>query len=84
MSKALLALSTAILVSGVTAAFATTSSSFRHAGPGYQQGVAQSIAASRHERIVDDPLGARQESPDEFCRGNNDIRTDVYCAPYKD
>ncbi|MBS0233225.1 MAG: hypothetical protein JSR99_07040 [Proteobacteria bacterium] len=92
MRKALLALSTIILLSEATAAIAAPlcNGDFRYtrgswiADPSCARNTAQSISTSQNARIIPDRIGAHQESRDEFCRWHNDIQSDVYCAPYKD
>jgi hypothetical protein len=92
MKMALFAVSTLMLVSGATGAFAASrcSGDFTNinggwvADPNCERGVAQAIASGEHARISRHPVGANQISREEFCLGNEDIRTDDYCAPFKD
>jgi hypothetical protein len=52
--------------------------------PACQRAVAQGVARSEGRQIARHPATSRQETRESFCLGNNDIRTDVYCAPYRD
>jgi hypothetical protein len=92
MKTALFALSTLMLVTGTSGAFAAArcQGDFQNVGGGWvadptcERGVAQAIAGREDLRISRHPMGIHQISREEFCLGNEDIRTDVYCAPYKD
>lgn len=92
MRMALFAVSTLMLMSGATGAFAASQCSGDFAkvdggwiaDPNCERGVAHAIARSEHEQISRHPVGANQISREEFCLGNEDIRTDDYCAPFKD
>jgi hypothetical protein len=92
MRMALFAVSTMMLMSGATGAFAATqcSGDFTKvdgawvAEPNCERSAAHAIARSEHEQIARDPNGRNQISREEFCLGNEDIRTDDYCAPFKD
>jgi len=46
---------------------------------------AQKVAQEKHERISESSNRQWYESsPEEFCRGNPDIRVSTFCAEYKD
>ncbi len=92
MKMAILAASALMLIAGTTGAFAASrcSGDFTKvdggwvAAPDCERGVAHAIANGEHEQISRHPMGANQISREEFCLGNEDIRTDDYCAPFKD
>jgi len=42
------------------------------------------VAHEQHRRLTDSISSDRDETPDEFCRGNNDIRVSTFCSAYKD
>jgi hypothetical protein len=92
MKVAVFAISVLMLASGATASFAASSCSgdFRLVDGGWvsdpdcQRNVARSIAESEGRQISRHPMNDRQETRAEFCAGNENIGTDVYCAPFKD
>lgn len=92
MKASLLAMSTFMIMFGTTAAMAASgcSGDFRSvdgvwvSDPECQRNVAESVAASEHFRITRHADGVGSITPEQFCRGNENIDTDVYCAPYKD
>jgi len=49
-----------------------------------QREAAEHGAEESHMRIARHPSGAHEESTEEFCRGNADIRYSSLCAAYKD
>jgi hypothetical protein len=49
-----------------------------------QEHEAEKVAREYHKRISDSPSSYNEQTPDEFCRGNNDIRVSTFCAAYKD
>lgn len=49
-----------------------------------QQHEAEKVAREMHTHISDSPSSYNEQTPDEFCQGNNDIRVTTFCAPYKD
>jgi hypothetical protein len=51
---------------------------------GCQLQEAKKIARQMHMRISQHPSGGNEESAEEFCRGNPDIRVATFCSSYKD
>lgn len=49
-----------------------------------QQQAAERGADESHMHIARHPSGPNEESTEEFCRGNPDIRYSTLCAAYKD
>lgn len=49
-----------------------------------QEHEADKVAREMHEHVTDSPSSPNDVSPDEFCRGNEDIRVSTFCASYKD
>jgi len=49
-----------------------------------QQQAAERSAEKSHMHIARHPSGPNEESTEEFCRGNPDIRYSTLCAAYKD
>lgn len=49
-----------------------------------QRQEAERGAEESHMRIARHPSRPNEESTEEFCRGNADIRYTTLCAPYKD
>jgi hypothetical protein len=45
---------------------------------------ANKVAGEMHMHISRHPSGSNEESTEEFCRGNPDIRVSTLCAEYKD
>jgi hypothetical protein len=45
---------------------------------------ANKVAHEMHMRISRHPSGSNEESTEEFCRGNPDIRVSTLCAEYND
>jgi hypothetical protein len=92
MRSLFFAASALALLAGSPSAFASQACSgdFRNVGgaaiadPDCERSSAEAVAADEHLKIVRNPVGPHQISREQFCRGNEDIRTDYYCAPYKD
>lgn len=92
MKASLFAISALIAIFGATAAVAAPACSgdFKWVDGGWvsdpqcQRGVAESLAAGEHEKIVRHPMNYREVTRAQFCLGNENIATDIYCAPYKD
>ncbi len=92
MKSLLFAASAVAFLAGAPSAFAAQpcSGDFRYIGgeaiadPVCERSAAQAVAADQHLSIARNPAGPHQVSREQFCLGNNDIRTDFYCAPYKD
>lgn len=49
-----------------------------------QEHEANKVARELHRHVTDWPSTENDVTPDEFCRGNNDIRVSTFCAAYKD
>ena len=49
-----------------------------------QEHEAQKVAHLYHKHISESIRSDNDVSPDEFCRGNNDIRVSTYCSSWKD
>jgi hypothetical protein len=49
-----------------------------------QRQTAERSAEESHMHIARHPSGPNEESTEEFCRGNPDIRYSTLCAAYKD
>ncbi len=49
-----------------------------------QEHEAEKVAREYHKHISESPSSDNDQTPDEFCRGNNDIRVSTFCAAYKD
>lgn len=49
-----------------------------------QEHEAEKVAREMHRHISESPSSYNDQTPDEFCRGNNDIRVSNFCAAYKD
>jgi hypothetical protein len=49
-----------------------------------QEHEAQRVARLYHKHISESISSSNDVSPDEFCRGNNDIRVSTYCSSWKD
>jgi hypothetical protein len=49
-----------------------------------QEYEAARVAREMHQHLTDRTLSPRDVTPEEFCRGNNDIRVSTFCASYKD
>jgi len=54
------------------------------ATPRCQEYEAAKVAREMHQHLTDITSSPRDVTPDEFCRGNNDIRVSTFCAAYKD
>ena len=52
--------------------------------PRCQEYEAARVAREMHQRLTDSTASPNDVTPDEFCRGNNDIRVSTFCAAYKD
>lgn len=52
--------------------------------PRCQEHEAAKVAREMHQHLTDRTSSYRDVTPDEFCRGNNDIRVSTFCAAYKD
>ncbi len=52
--------------------------------PRCQEHEAAMVAREMHQHLTDSTSSPRDVTPDEFCRGNNDIRVSTFCAAYKD
>ncbi|MBY0558751.1 hypothetical protein [Hyphomicrobium sp.] len=52
--------------------------------PRCQEYEAAKVAREMHQHLTDITSSSRDVTPDEFCRGNNDIRVSTFCAAYKD
>lgn len=49
-----------------------------------QRHEAARVAQEQHRHLTGRISSAWDVTPDEFCRGNNDIRVSTFCAAYKD
>jgi len=54
------------------------------ATPRCQEHEAAKVAREMHQHLTDITSSPGDVTPDEFCRGNNDIRVSTFCAAYKD
>lgn len=71
-------------------AHATCDGDFEHTRDGWiatsrcQRHEAAKVAREQHRHLTSTTSSAWDVTPDEFCRGNNDIRVSTFCAAYKD
>jgi hypothetical protein len=49
-----------------------------------QEHEAEKVARQYHQHITESPVSRNDVTPDEFCRGNNDINVSTYCSSWKD
>jgi signal transduction histidine kinase len=49
-----------------------------------QEYEAARVAREMHQHLTDRDSSPRDVTPEEFCRGNNDIRVSTFCGSYKD
>jgi hypothetical protein len=94
MRSLFIAMSTALLASGMTAGAASAHSrcdgdfEMIHgswvATRSCQEHEAEKVSRQMHMHISEHPSGGNEWSAEEFCRGNPDIRVATFCAAYKD
>jgi hypothetical protein len=94
MRNLLAALSTSLVISvagsAAASAHAMCDGDFQMIGSRWiatrtcQQRAADRGAEASHIHIARRPSGLNEESTEEFCRGNADIRYSTLCAAYKD
>jgi hypothetical protein len=48
-----------------------------------QREEAEKVAQLYHEHITYSPSSRDDVTPDQFCRGNNDIRVSAYCSSWE-